>query len=137
MDEKEHTYFDGRCLDEPEAKAERSKLREAIGVILCIAFVAAVVGLYSYSRKAHAGTEDCESYAKFAEAIAVYRDVEANREKVIQEFKRINPHIPPATWRSLEREALRVWAEQRPREDARDLAFRRCIERLGDMGTDS
>lgn len=74
---------------------------------------------------------NCQELAGFASTMAVYRDVDANLEKVLALFRHENMLNDLDAVKVFEREARRVWAEKHGRREAREFAFMRCLEHLG------
>lgn len=53
-------WGNGRSWSDQLAKIDRDQLRKVVGLILCIAFVAAIVGFYSYSLPAKADSGELQ-----------------------------------------------------------------------------
>lgn len=85
---------------------------------------------------AGAAVMDCADLYAFALQIAVLRDLDANRAKVLARVKELNRDLAPARLAVLERELKRVWREGKRPEEAAMALYTQCMEQLGDMGAE-
>ena len=76
----------------------------------------------------------CDSLASFAWAMASYRDVDANQEKIIEMVRGNFQNAPPGVEQVLIREIQRVWKEKRTADEAAESAYERCV--TGTLGAE-
>lgn len=107
----------------------------AIVVLLILCVVAATDALAEGVERPKGGVQfDCRMLAGAIDAVAKFRDVDANEEKTIALYHEINPQLRGPQWAVLEREMRRLWRERLPADEASWALFRRCQQQLGDMG---
>jgi hypothetical protein len=80
---------------------------------------------------------DCTSLAQLVARVAVYRDVDANRDKVLARILELNAEASAMHRETIAREIRRLWREALPINDAVVSVYVRCQRVLGDMGRDS
>lgn len=101
--------------------------------------IGAAIGLVCYASFARAAKVniDCSSLAQAVSSAAAFRDADANLEKTLAIFKRLNEDASRDEFAVLEREIRRVWREGLSQDEAALAIYKRCKDQLGDMGRES
>ena len=79
---------------------------------------------------------DCNDFAMQMRLAVWARDMRADENMVAIYHRTVNQHLGFNLSRAIEREVRRAWQEKLPASKAVESAHRRCLEQLGELGTE-
>ena len=79
---------------------------------------------------------DCNDFAMQMRLAVWARDMRADENMVAIYHRTVNQHLGFNLSRAIEREVRRAWQEKLPASKAVEAAHRRCLEQLGELGTE-
>lgn len=115
--------------------------------VIVIAILAAAMLLHLFARQAQAQPAgmrlvqerkavDCSDFAMQMRLALWARDMKADENLVAIYHRTVNRHLGFNLSRAIEREVRRAWKEKLPADKAVEMAHRRCLERLGELGAE-